>query len=327
MKLDVLRSCIIPSVCYGGELFGMNKSLVSKLESVWGKAVKMLVKGWGYSAVSVLQYEMGLSSVYEATSAMRVRAFKKFPTLSTLIADVCASPVRGAWFAQTRSWIRRLMGEEWVGATANVMKGVKSGMREEKLAMWAGSESSSMPKGAVMYARHEFNLSRSYVSVFLKFCSTNPVLYKFDSGLCSLIAMRCGAFWSAYRLAKAKLISARYLTYCPCCERRVRESVFHILFSCKAWKDDRASALIDRKVTAVRKLLFDQESSVALLLGGAAGDELCERFSVEDSWFKGEGDTPPFFLCLVEFLTQIHSRRVSAIWQHATTARRQSPHG
>ena len=112
-KLDALRACLLPSLTYGGEMFGMNKSIVAKLESVWSKAVKMIVKGWGKPAAQVVQYELGLFNIYQTTSAQRARAFLKFPTLATIIADLCASPVAKSWFGKTRTWLRSELGAEY----------------------------------------------------------------------------------------------------------------------------------------------------------------------------------------------------------------------
>ena len=69
----------------------MSVTRVRRLESVWGKCVRMLTKGAGQCGVAVLIKELGLSSVHATMSNMRARAAGKYPELRTVIQQLAST--------------------------------------------------------------------------------------------------------------------------------------------------------------------------------------------------------------------------------------------
>ena len=105
--------------------------------------------------------------------------------------------------------------------------------------------------------------------------SVVPMRYRRDqvelgNGLRDLILCRLGSFWTAYKLAKLKIIKEEYTTMCPCCEDRgVGETIAHLLCSCNKWREERQKYMLDRQLISVlcsRRL--PEDGKCVILLGG-----------------------------------------------------------
>ena len=324
-KIDILRSCLLPALTYGSELFGMVKSVVAPLQSVWGKAVRMLVSGFSTSASLVLCAEFQLYSVYDVACSLRARAFRKFPVqLKTIMSDLCENASAKTWYGRTKTWIRRWAGEEAL-EDPSFASGLKLGLFGRD-ANWEGNSAST---GAQRYVKYSFQTSAGYVEYAIKHSGS---LMKYNLGMYSLVALRAGSFWTANRFAAAGMINRRYRNVCPCCEKRVKESEFHLLAKCTRWQEQRVASGLYAMICEVREychangIRLTRDECVALLLGGAVGDELLdERSPWEKEWYMAQGDRRPLFISLLRYLSSIRSERIAAIWQHTT--RNQSPNG
>ena len=322
-KVDVLRTCMLPSLTYGGELFGMVKSVVAPLESVWGASVRMVMSGFSLSASRVLFAEFDLCSVYDVTCALRARAFVKFPNqLKTVMSDLCETQYSKSWYGKTKTWIRRFYGEDAFDEGNCTPAGLKFDLFTRD-AYWVGK---CAPAGAQRYINYAFAGSREYFQYFLKHPRS---LSPYSLGMYCLVALRAGSFLTANRCAAAGLIAARYRNRCPCCEKGVKEDEYHLLVRCRRWDQEREASGLTEMIKEVARFnhrvhgsQLARDDLVALLLGGAVGDELLDEREVwGKSWYMAEGDQRPLFTTLTRFLASIRSQRVSAVWQHSTRCR------
>ena len=158
-------------------------------------------------------------------------------------------------------------------------------------------------------------VSKSYLSLYIKNARS---LYYLDMGVCALLALRAGAFWTAERAARRRLISRCFSEICPCCNANIKEDEHHLLFECARWAPQRAASGLRATIAGLPQG-YGRADMVALLLGGAVGDELIdEKESAGVAWYKVEGGAPqsPLFLSVALFLYQIRAARSAAIWQH-----------
>lgn len=319
-KLDLIRSVVLPTLAWGGELLGMNMGRARKLDSLLAKALVLVTKGWGKGGAAALRQELGIASVHATMSGMRARAFVKYPSLSSVVAKLMAINFVArcsTWVSGTSRWIARLGGEckealgaEGITSTAAgriVRREVERGMFES---------AARKAKGCASYLAADFGASKGFIKHFVSDAS----LLHINLGVTGLIACRTGALFTARKAASAGVIPARFRKECPCCGEARAESLRHLLLSCEAWDGERAELL-----TPLLELLpagISRADQVTLLLGGGVGD-----FTLEPRWSKEVEGARPLYCLVALFLTKIHSRRGQYIWSHSTSPLSQSPLG
>jgi hypothetical protein len=94
--------------------------------------------------------------------------------------------------------------------------------------------------------------------------------------LANVHAMWMNMFMTCGRLARAGLVSPRFLLRCPCCGAGgVRESLEHLLLACPRWAAERAAHLLPvlraAKAAAWATRPERQRDALYLLLGGECG--------------------------------------------------------
>ena len=125
----------------------------------------------------------------------------------------------------------------------------------------------------------------SKTSPFVKMTSYNPSVIR---GTPMLAAMRTGAMWTAEKAAYAKLIDRRWKKRCPCCNKKVPETMAHMLLKCAKWRKERKKMTnkindaLKKSDTKIEWLKKDLHARMTLLLGGAAAG--CDFLSF---WMDG----------------------------------------
>jgi hypothetical protein len=232
---------------------------------------------------------------------MRARALDKFSSVKTWIADLCAAPVKqrtATWVSGSARWLKR----NKVAANAEAV--------HELLAERAVEFDSS--KGAEYYFAANFQETRDYVKYFCnKRRSFNNV--QLDEGMRALVAARTKGFLTAYRAAKAKMLVVDALQKCPCCGRRSRESLEHILLSCPAWASERALTIAGLLAKMPSESLTAKAKCRILLGGRALG------WSFGSAWAQRVDGHRPLFLRVVKFFGAIMRRRSKLVWSWAVS--------
>ena len=114
VRTSVLKTCILPVLTYGCEVWGMDStSGVNRLQTILNQCLRRLV-GVGAKAPGVatapLLRELGIAPIEAMAAAARTRAFLKAPTLNTCISDLVRQPSRmrpNTWTSGTVRWLDR----------------------------------------------------------------------------------------------------------------------------------------------------------------------------------------------------------------------------
>ncbi len=90
IRIRVIKALLIPVLTYGAEVWGMNEENCKLGQAVLSEALRVLVRlkaRCSITSSSTLGLEFGIDSLHAIASAARGRAFVKYPTLRTTIAD------------------------------------------------------------------------------------------------------------------------------------------------------------------------------------------------------------------------------------------------
>ncbi|OMJ12941.1 Transposon TX1 protein [Smittium culicis] len=108
LKIRFINSVLMPIGCYGAETFGMSEAKCKPIKSEIGKAIRMVANVGKSAAMERIRDELGISSVLMRTSTARERAYHKWPTSKTWIADLIKAPMKArmaTWVTGSARWI------------------------------------------------------------------------------------------------------------------------------------------------------------------------------------------------------------------------------
>lgn len=319
-KVAIVRQCLLPVICYGGELLGMSDSRVEPLQRVLNEALRWIAKG-GRSGISLstLCRELRISSVSSTMSAARARAFKKFPTLATLTGELTDPEKRpntgrlGTWVKGSRTWVLTHGGQRAVEALTS--GAVNSHRRLARVVKKAVADREW--RHAVQHqksARQYDEGSYSHTNGYIKAAAAFP---QYSLGIRELVRYRIRSVWTGERAAKAGLIDERYEDKCPCCERNVPETLQHIVCRCDRWMNQRKELILRLPMdfrAALRGIPDDRR--LELLLGGGEDETLREL------WLEGgvDGTDGPDlgWVAVARFLQDIYNSRNGLLWRTST---------
>jgi len=275
LKTMVVQSVIIPAFLYGSELWGMDKKASDKIQrSIYG-LWRIMVAGSGavnFTPITQLQLEMGVPFVCVTAALRRLRAFTKFRSLATWISNLVVTPLRSkkrSWVTQTEWWLNCQHLSYSVGRSA------------------ADGGAAFVEHAAAMSVELADSLTSREITNAVKMCPSlqrylqaeyiplgrlpwNPALGR---GCQLLIKFRIGAYWNYEKLARAQLVSPRFLHWCPFCKRDTAESLTHILLQCEAWAESRQAILGRELVTCANHLRSVQEGEQLHASNGAEDPE------------------------------------------------------
>ncbi|OLY79720.1 RNA-directed DNA polymerase from mobile element jockey [Smittium mucronatum] len=112
LKIKFINSVLMPIGCYGGETVGMRKARVKPIRAEIDKAIRLVANVGKSAAMERVRADMGIKSVFLKTKTARERAYHKWPTLKTWIADLIKSPIRSrmaTWVTGSARWIKKFV--------------------------------------------------------------------------------------------------------------------------------------------------------------------------------------------------------------------------
>jgi hypothetical protein len=276
-RVAVLRSVILATLLYGGELWGMQQQRTQKVQT-WLNRVLRVVAGAKETDMSLpvggLWREMGVAPVHAQAAARRARAINKFRHLHTWIAVLLEHPARTrrrTWASGALQWMRRFhRGVLWDNEYAEDGGPVGApGRRAHAVVLeetWLRMEARSCMWASRGYWRRGFRrtvwATPGVVPAWAR--RAQPPL---GFGLRALHRCRLGGLWTAPRLARRGLLDEQYMSRCPCCGRARGETLCHLLLSCSRWREQRETYLRVLLVE-IDVLQLSRSRRAALLLGG-----------------------------------------------------------
>jgi hypothetical protein len=293
VRARVLKAVVLPRLLFGAEIYGCCRVLTDRMQIFMNQALRSLV---GLSAKATvanvaLWREFKIQPLCALAAARRVRAYQKCASLKTWVRELVNHPYRSrswTWVTGTTRWMNRYYKRlhstgarptqsAWLELSPTAAK------RRVTKMIGAREESLRMSKTGKRYIEAEFD-SQRVISIKMA-C---PTVY--NEGLMYIAQCRMNGRWWGERMARHKLIHARYLEICPCCSEYKPETLEHAFLECPRWTEyrDGIQALITEASTAVVNSAgnrVDASSSVScevvnILLGGRVRDWKLERWLV-----------------------------------------------
>lgn len=276
LKVAVVVSKILSVGCYGGEWIAMCQRRTDIIQKELNVALKLILGSSTKSnlhAVKPLSLELGIPTIEERTTEMRLRLWQKCPVLKTWLhsLSVKENRFRGrikVWTTGTQSLLRRLqpnlayrgLEREKLDSRVREMKESRGKytymdtpirrnetfpkrLREEaQVAITARALYSDLyvkkTKSTTDYVSFGFDRTRKYLQ-------SAVYLPSLTEGTVWLARIRTGGWWTTKRRFDVlKLRGNNHLqdTVCPCCgdEFRTNEAeIIHILLDCRKWDKER----------------------------------------------------------------------------------------
>jgi Reverse transcriptase (RNA-dependent DNA polymerase) len=308
LKQMVLRSILIPTLTYGGELTGMCRDRVQKLSKPLEIGLRWIAGMSGDShatSMATLHRAYNMAPVASRAAYQRARAYRKYRSLRTWIATLILNPPKSqqkTWTSGSITWLK----------TRKMENQSDKKVMEDDWHRWEGGRTET----ARRYAKANFGASIKRLNkAELKF----P---QWTTGFGILHKMRNGAFWSAQRLARIGKLGTEYKTKCPCCKVEGQpETDDHILLVCRTWDCERVRCLGERfgKLGGVDGHSIDPLGVSTCVLGGNGIGETSQLVVVRqegNNLQNYEGSTkwkPPELHQVAAYLDSIASRRMQMI--------------
>lgn len=242
IRIRLVKTCLIPVLTYGAELWGMNESRVILCQRVLDKALRTLLGVSDKScvtALSVLYREFDIPPIAATVGAARARAVLKYCTSRTIIGDLVRNPPvklrKLTWYTGAWQWLRRFHNN--ITPDTDPKEGASMVQHE----VWHRHEAKCQAISWGRYQLWSFQLSRGYLTEGLKFPSV-------ANGVSWLTRCRVGALWTSRRFVQAGLLDAdQWRDRCPCCGSQLLggETLEHMVLSCARWTDIRQRYLGD----------------------------------------------------------------------------------
>jgi exonuclease III len=255
-KIYYVKSVLVPVLTYGGELYGMSTERTQPLQVIVDRALRWIngMKGEGSGGISIatLRREFGVTPIAARTSAMRVRAFVKYPELKTWISKLLTHERPNGvgtqtWTTMTRRWLTRNI-PDWRDhhQLDNPLPLEKRVLKKtwDEMELKSTRETKSFREYQVRF-RYNDEEGRTKMD-YIRIASCYP---KVQAGLMTVTQMRTGAFWTVERLVRINMIDSNPWKYqCPLCHHKVKseddtgwttETGTHLILECSRWNKQR----------------------------------------------------------------------------------------
>ncbi|OMJ24062.1 hypothetical protein AYI70_g1850 [Smittium culicis] len=120
LKIKFINSVLMPIGCYSGETFGMSEARCKPIQMEIDKAIRLVANIGKSAAMERIRDELGIASVFMRTSTARERAYHKWPTSKTWIADLIKAPMKArmaTWVTGSARWIKKFCTHDSNGQT------------------------------------------------------------------------------------------------------------------------------------------------------------------------------------------------------------------
>lgn len=276
MRLHIVKYILVPTLAFGGELWGMSVDRSAQVEKVLSAALRALFRlGDKSRRISpiVIGMETGVCPVAARVAGSKARAFHKYPNLRTVVASLVRNPavpaklMRGSWVRGSGIWLARwgpAMPEVDVGNVIQPHVAAKL-VREH---VWGQRARVVGGVGAQRYSNRDMRASNGYIAAAVRY----P---QHAMGVHWLSRARVGTVWMARDFVRIGWLPEYLRTQCPFCDEGYEgETLVHFLVECPRWNEARLNLqpLID-KAEEVLGLEADVENLAVYLLGGRVGGE------------------------------------------------------
>jgi exonuclease III len=289
MRVNVLRSVVLPRLLYGAEIYGMCRFATNLAQSRLNIAMRMIVGVNAVSASLPLWMELGIRPICAIAAGRRARALLKCRMLRSWVQDLERLPFisrRWTWLNGAISWMHRHSGvEQWefVEDPRLLKKAVEDRIasRETEIRLRDGRMHSETTR---FYVNADFTATRLW-------SASTGFDVRLQVGYILLLRARINMLYLGPQLAAAGKIPERYSEVCPCCRLRFDggETMEHLFLECQRWERHRGEILgpvlelaRSQAVIMIRsgKSHFQSEAStvLALLLGGRAGGKVLKNW-------------------------------------------------
>lgn len=297
MKVTMVKACVVSTMLYGSEIWGMKIHRIQQMRKVMTQAARWILGFRGpasLSSVGGLLEELGIEDIAATVASRRTRAYLKFPSLKTWIAVLLNNPLRlnqKNWLTITEMWLNRQV-KAGVGASKN-KQGHLQDFTKTKMQSMRLVRDTVQHSTRVQWTKTAPGLVNYYASNYNSLYQ-NPVKSRvrdtwvpyFGSGLCMVSLMRGNGYPTYRRLFSAKLVQR---ARCPFCESDRSETRAHLLLHCSAWSEER-ERYIRKLITDARTITRNDKAVVTLLLGGAIEEQTLDYYYPYEGAAMDAGD-------------------------------------
>jgi hypothetical protein len=327
IKRLIIKAKLVPILTFGAELWGMNTSLCTRLQSIVDSACRSMVKGGASTCLHRMRTELKVPTVSQLAAEKRARAWGKYPSLRTWIATLISRPKvcrRATWVSGTSRWMKTYLeigeGDSVKRRVLNTFTRREEKRDRSKVSAWVRA------------------LSLDNTTPWVRLGMTYPEL---AGGLLAIGRLRMGIFPFAGRLAKAGLLSSNLRGFCPSCPLEVPENVEHIVLTCPGYETVRQQYIwpeIPGWERMVRSPAARTEAVSVLLGGELKGHMDVWVFGTApmgaatiNSWMRSVKGTN-LVLALARFLDRVVPLRMAKLgrdpaWRRRVSSRNQGPTG
>ncbi|KAK4522490.1 hypothetical protein GAYE_PCTG10G0380 [Galdieria yellowstonensis] len=227
LRLRVVKSCLLPSLLWGSEWWGMHQLHAKRLSLVLNQTLRMVVgvhaKHTGVS-IPALYTELGIPSVESLIAGRRARLWAKGPSMRTWISQLCQwIPTfrKGTWVKNTKAWLLRRLGSSAVREIERSPRGSKALQRAVQQVIhhkWLTTGKMTQTNTWQQYCQYALQNG----SALLRDSSLDYPEY--SKSLSWLMRIRVGGWSSCSRLARMGILDEQWKTRCPCCLANVPET-------------------------------------------------------------------------------------------------------
>jgi exonuclease III len=319
VRLSVFKATVLPIIAYGGELYGMQIERVSKMQTLVNQGLRWIIGGRGadMSAPNLcIAEESNQAPMAAVSTGKKVRILAKSKNLRTWLQKLKSYPVKKGfrtWISGALSWLRRYAKDIEAAVAPDEDPNPKLLYKTAVERVWKMKrERNSNPETWKQYVAKGMRKSAGTMRA--------SVLYpEVKQGIALLIRARCGAYWTAHKLAQAKKIGEGYKRSCPFCSKSQRETMGHILNECSAWNGQRiksglAGTIGKLAIPSNCQGIEDVNEFVGtVLLGGQnSGVTLMPQWlsgTTQEKDGKSIMIAPPGFIQVAQFLQRVHIGR------------------
>lgn len=244
-----------PILCYGSELFGMNKILVQPLEAVLSATLRTIVAAKkNNSCYSRLLTELYIESIYEYSSRMRLRGLLKWKKSNILIGLL----VRQIPTGRLRTWVSG--GYTWMRSNARSIIEDADIKKTERLKVLLFENRRRSDDSQICRNILEWGVKNTS-TVWNQVSRINEHGISWDF----LLRIRSGAVYWAPRLAVIGHIRMEFKEKCPGCGMLIKESALYVLMECRAYSVARVklmqtlSTIDDNEIVLSMNMLLGEQ--------------------------------------------------------------------
>jgi exonuclease III len=278
-RMQVINATVAPVALYGAELYGGNKKIVAKMQSVLDLGTRYVLgtRGIGRAIpMNAAMHELGSTPLYVAAQARIERMLTASAGKPTLIGRMVKPNTK----QRSSTWQKRAINAAARNQAARRAHKVvpesdspKDVARATKIALKADLDAKDKTKAGARYRGAEFAATR------LTQCAA-LWLPQVGAGLNALMKTRIGVL-------VVGAVAARYdktaLNECPFCDIRTPETYEHLFLECPRWEPERhryMGSLIEEANDALREHgeAAIRQNTLDLLLGGRVGNARVVRW-------------------------------------------------